>query len=104
MNNQPGESQRGGGFALLQSSDNAGHSSARSSTPIATRPFFETGMWACAAAMVGVAVLALVLRAYLAWLNRKLDEDEGKGGGEEEAQGLVESGRRETTTGFRYIL
>ncbi|KAI3341990.1 major facilitator superfamily domain-containing protein [Ustulina deusta] len=102
VNNQPGESQRGGGFALLQVVGQCGPLLGAQLYPDRDAPFFETGMWACAAAMVGVAVLALVLRAYLAWLNRKLDEDEGKGGGEE-AQGLVESGRRETT-GFRYIL
>jgi len=62
-------------------------------------------MWACASAMLGVASLSLVLKIYLARLNRRLDEDEGKTeeGAGEEVQGLVESGRRERT-GFRYLL
>ncbi|KAI1422414.1 major facilitator superfamily domain-containing protein [Xylaria sp. FL1777] len=102
INNQPGESQRGGGFALLQVVGQCGPLLGAQLYPDRDAPFFETGMWACAAAMLGVAVLALILRVYLAWLNRKLDENEGKAA-DEEAQGLVESGRRETIA-FRYML
>ncbi|TGJ83043.1 hypothetical protein E0Z10_g5698 [Xylaria hypoxylon] len=94
INNQPGESQRGGGFALLQVVGQCGPLLGAQLYPDRDAPFFETGMWACAAAMFGVAVLAVVLRLYLAWLNRKLDEDEGMGV-DEEVQGLVESGRTE---------
>ncbi|KAK5628490.1 hypothetical protein RRF57_004205 [Xylaria bambusicola] len=102
VNNQPGESQRGGGFALLQVVGQCGPLLGAQLYPDRDAPFFETGMWACAAAMFGVAVLALVLRVYLVRLNRRLDEDEGTGA-EEEAQGLVEStGRAER--GFRYML
>lgn len=107
VNNQPEEGRRGGGFALLQVVGQFGPLLGAQLYPDRDAPFFETGMWACAAAMSGVAVLALVLRAYLAWLNRKLDVEEGKGEGEEgadeEVQGLVGSSRRETV-GFRYML
>ena len=61
-------------------------------------------MCACAAAMFGVGVLALVLREYLGWLNRKIDKEEGEGEGvDEEIQRLVGSERKERM-GFRYIL
>lgn len=107
VNNQPDEGRRGGGFALLQIIGQFGPLLGAQLYPDRDAPFFETGMWACAAAMFGVAVLALVLRAYLTWLNRKLDVEEGKREGEEgadeEVQGLVGSSRRETI-GFRYML
>ncbi|KAI1197922.1 major facilitator superfamily domain-containing protein [Nemania serpens] len=107
INNQPEEGRRGGGFALLQVVGQFGPLLGAQLYPDHDAPFFETGMWACAGAMFGVAVLALVLRAYLAWLNRKLDAEEGRREGEEgedeEVQGLVGSSRRETV-GFRYLL
>ncbi|KAI0553372.1 major facilitator superfamily domain-containing protein [Xylaria curta] len=104
VNNQPSEGRRGGGFALLQVVGQCGPLLGAQLYPDRDAPFFETGMWACAAAMFGVAVLALVLRAYLAWLNRKLDKEEGEGEGvDEEIQRLVGSERKERM-GFRYIL
>ncbi|KAI0541201.1 major facilitator superfamily domain-containing protein [Xylaria digitata] len=102
VNNQPGESQRGGGFALLQVVGQCGPLLGAQLYPDRDAPFFETGMWACAAAMFGIAALAVVLRVYLTWLNRKLDEGEGKGV-DEEVQGLVEAGGVERM-GFRYML
>ncbi|KAI1738746.1 major facilitator superfamily domain-containing protein [Xylaria scruposa] len=104
VNNQPSEGRRGGGFALLQVVGQCGPLLGAQLYPDRDAPFFETGMWACAAAMFGVAVLALVLRVYLAWLNRRLDKEEGEGEGvDEEIQRLVGSERKERM-GFRYIL
>ncbi|KAI1133638.1 major facilitator superfamily domain-containing protein [Nemania abortiva] len=106
VNNQPDEGRRGGGFALLQVVGQCGPLLGARLYPDRDAPFFETGMWACAAAMAGVAVLALVLRVYLAWLNRRLDKEEGKGEGEEEEiRELVgERGRKRERMGFRYML
>lgn len=107
VNNQPGEGRRGGGFALLQVVGQFGPLLGAQLYPDRDAPFFETGMWACAAAMLGVAVLALVLRAYLARLNRALEREQRheEGGGEdgEEGRGLV-TPRRSEGVGFRYIL
>lgn len=109
VNNQPGEGRRGGGFALLQVVGQCGPLLGAQLYPDRDAPFFETGMWACAAAMLGVAVLALVLRAYLARLNRGLDRqqqqhEEASGGDDgEEGRGLV-TPRRLEAMGFRYIL
>lgn len=83
-------------------------------------------MWACAAAMLGVAVLALLLRFYLARVNRGLEAAASGGSSrsagadlgattDEEAQGLVSSydsrgGRGDDglgkggQKGFRYML
>ncbi|KAI1179459.1 major facilitator superfamily domain-containing protein [Nemania sp. FL0916] len=110
VNNQPDESRRGGGFALLQAVGQCGPLLGAHLYPDRDAPFFETGMWACAAAMSGVAVLALVLRIYLARLNRALEREEGKGnadgedGVDEEVQGLVLGARRNEAPAFRYIL
>ncbi|KAI3332090.1 MFS general substrate transporter [Xylariaceae sp. AK1471] len=109
VNNQSNEGRRGGGFALLQVVGQCGPLVGAQLYPDRDAPFFEKGMWTCSAAMFGVAVLALFLRVYLVRLNRRLDEGEGEGMGKEgvgeEAQGLVESGRREREKmGFRYML
>ncbi|KAI0398527.1 major facilitator superfamily domain-containing protein [Xylariaceae sp. FL0594] len=105
VNNQPGEGRRGGGFALLQVVGQCGPLVGAQLYPDRDAPYFETGMWVCASAMLGVALLSLVLRAYLARLNHGLDEKEGKAedGAGDEVQGLVESDRRQQT-GFRYLL
>ncbi|KAI8633444.1 major facilitator superfamily domain-containing protein [Xylariaceae sp. FL1651] len=104
INNQPSEGRKGGGFALLQVVGQCGPLLGAQLYPDRDAPFFETGMWACAAAMLGVALLALLLRVYLVRLNKKLDREEGKGEGvEEEAEGLVNAGRSKER-GFRYML
>ncbi|KAI1817814.1 major facilitator superfamily domain-containing protein [Poronia punctata] len=107
INNQSGEGRRGGGFALLQVVGQCGPLVGAQLYPNRDAPYFERGMWACAAAMAGVAFLALLLRLYLARLNRKLDDDGDEGKTEEgvgeEVRGLVESGIKQRV-GFRYIL
>ncbi|KAI1342404.1 hypothetical protein F5Y15DRAFT_412910 [Xylariaceae sp. FL0016] len=95
VNNQPDESRRGGGFALLQVVGQCGPLVGARLYPDEERPWFERGMWTCCGAMVGVAVLAVGLRAYLGWLNRRMDgggggrrgRNEGEGGDEEEERG-----------------
>ncbi|KAI0965666.1 major facilitator superfamily domain-containing protein [Xylaria arbuscula] len=106
VNNQPGEGRRGGGFALLQVVGQCGPLLGAQLYPDRDAPFFRTGMWACCAAMFTVALLAVVLRLYLTWLNRRLDEDEARGDGgeeEEEVRGLVGE-RGKEGGGFRFIL
>ena len=101
VNNQPSDSRRGGGFALLQFVGQCGPLIGTRLYPARHAPFFEPGMWTCAAAMLAVALLALILRFYLGIVNRRLDAGRagpaaemggGGAGGEpvdEEAQGLV---------------
>ncbi|KAI0875841.1 MFS general substrate transporter [Hypoxylon argillaceum] len=111
VNNQPDEARRGGGFALLQVVGQCGPLVGAQLYPDRDAPFFEAGMWACAAAMAGVAVLALLLRAYLARLNRRLDREEGRGEGEEGADEEIRElvgerrGREgERGSSFRFML
>ncbi|KAK7754082.1 hypothetical protein SLS62_003928 [Diatrype stigma] len=101
VNNQPDDRRRGAGFALLQLVGQCGPLVGTRLYPVRDAPFFERGMWACAAAMLGVAVLALLLRYYLARANRGLEASAsgaGRSAGadlgaitDEEAQGLVSS-------------
>ena len=104
VNNQPSEGRRGGGFALMQVVGQCGPLVGTRLYPKGDEPYFEPGMWTCAGAMAGVALMALVLRLYLARLNGRMDDGEGGG---EEAQGLVGSagieGRRSRGR-FRYML
>ena len=72
-------------------------------------PFYSPGMGACASAMLSVAVLAVLLRFYLKYLNRRMDKAEvarAEAGDVEEEEGLVWSGpkRRSATQKFRYML
>ncbi|KAK8051247.1 MFS general substrate transporter [Apiospora rasikravindrae] len=107
INNQPSESRRGGGFALMQVVGQCGPLLGTRLYPKGDEPYFEPGMWTCAGGMAGVAVIALVLRFYLAHLNARMDGAAKESGSGEEAQGLVGSPGREganTRERFRYML
>lgn len=107
VNNQPSESRRGGGFALMQVVGQCGPLVGTRLYPKGDEPYFEPGMWVCAGGMAGVAVVALGLRCYLAWLNRWMDGAAGEEGGGEESQGLVGSPGAEGANSrgrFRYML
>ena len=109
INNQASESRQGAGFALLQVVGQCGPLVGTRLYPDAEGPFYTRGMAACAWAMLAVAVLAVLLRFYLAFLNRRMDLAESKAEAEsfaEEEEGLVGSGVRKRTgvTRFRYML
>lgn len=109
INNQAGPSRQGGGFALLQLVGQCGPLVGTHLYPDRDGPFYTPGMRTCAFAMLAVAVLAAVLRAYLRYLNRKLDSAEHEMAGEGttvEEEGLVGPGRRKkmATESFRYML
>ncbi len=134
VNNQPSESRRGGGFALLQLVGQCGPLLGTRLYPARHAPYFAPGNWACCAAMLGVAALALLLRFYLARANRRLEGQEAAAADgaaaaaaagvneedieDEEAQGLVSGysraaaaaaaaasgGDGEGERGFRYML
>ncbi|KAK8079796.1 F-box domain-containing protein [Apiospora hydei] len=95
INNQPSEGRRGGGFALMQVVGQCGPLLGTRLYPKGDEPYFEPGMWTCAGGMAGVAMVALVLRFYLARLNARMDGAARERGGREEAQGLVGSPGRE---------
>ncbi|KAK9784629.1 putative F-box domain-containing protein [Seiridium cardinale] len=105
INNQPTESKQGGGFALMQVIGQCGPLVGTRLYPKSDEPFFERGMWTCAAAMSGVVLLAGVLWIYLSRQNRRIDTGLP---GREEAQGLVASKEEDGTGGrpeeFKFML
>lgn len=108
INNQSSTSRQGSGFALLQVIGQCGPLVGTRLYPDRDGPFYTHGMQTCAWAMLGVTALALVLRVYLLWRNRKMEreerEDDDKGTVVEE-EGLVGAGRRKTKEeSFRYML
>ncbi|KAI3554146.1 major facilitator superfamily transporter [Colletotrichum abscissum] len=106
INNQASESRQGGGFALMQIIGQCGPLVGTRLYPDRDAPFYAPGMQTCAGAMLAVAVLALSLRFYLSYLNRKTDVACAVGSETEEEEGLVGSGGRKRTAseGFRYML
>lgn len=104
INNQASESKQGGGFALMQIIGQCGPLVGTRLYPDHDAPFYAPGMQTCAYAMLAVAVLALFLRFYLGYLNRRMDA--AGGGDAEEEQGLVGYGGRvkTATESFRYML
>ncbi|KAK5998298.1 putative transporter C11D3.18C-like protein [Cladobotryum mycophilum] len=108
INNQANESRQGGGFALMQIIGQCGPLIGTRLYPDGDAPYYTPGMRACALAMLGVAGLAAVLRVYLQYLNRKMDEAEEArlaAGTTVEEEGLVDPGKksRQDDT-FRYML
>lgn len=109
INNQASESRQGGGFALLQLIGQCGPLVGTRLYPDKDKPYYSRGMQTCAGAMLAVAVLAVILRVYLQYQNRKLDrvEEERQADGlAVEEEGLVTSRKRKRmpAEAFRYML
>jgi MFS family permease len=71
INNQESESKQGAGFAMLQLIGQCGPLIGTRLYPDKDAPYYTPGMASCAAAMVGVAILAVILRVYLSMKNRR---------------------------------
>ena len=119
LNNQQGVQRQGAAFALFQVVGQCGPLVGTRLYPNEDAPLFLRGMRTMAAAMVGVALLGVVLRTLLCRRNRVLDvaaaEKEMRGADSQgEADGLVarlhghggrmHAVRQEQGTPFRYML
>ncbi|KAK3306568.1 major facilitator superfamily domain-containing protein [Chaetomium strumarium] len=120
INNQRGEARQGAGFALLQVVGQCGPLVGTRLYPDRDAPRYTRGMAVCAGAMLGVALLAGLLRCWLARVNRRWDREQeeeelgrdgGAGGDGEEEMALVGGGGgrggyegRRRAKGFRYML
>lgn len=108
INNQASASRQGSGFALLQLVGQCGPLVGTRLYPDRDAPYYTHGMQTCAWAMLGVTALALVLRLYLLWRNRKMERqerEEGDAGTLVEEEGLVGRGKPRTKAeSFRYML
>lgn len=104
VNNSRGRNHKGAGFALMQVIGQTGPLIGTRLYPKGDGPWFTGGMGVCAAAMFGVAGLALGLRAYLARANRRADRD-GAGGSMEEEERLFPGDKsHNNVVRFRYML
>ncbi|KAK7734995.1 hypothetical protein SLS53_007772 [Cytospora paraplurivora] len=108
VNNARGREGAGAGFAIMQVIGQCGPLVGTRLYPKGDGPWFSRGFGVCAVAMLGVAGLALGLRAYLARVNGQLVGEDGDRDGEvvmEEEEGLVGGGGgRRYGRGFRYML
>ncbi|KAL7621901.1 hypothetical protein AAE478_007401 [Parahypoxylon ruwenzoriense] len=74
LNNQGSDSKRGAGIALLNIVGQCGPLLGTRMFPARDAPYYVTGMAVCAAFMFFNALLALSLRTYLAWENRRFEK------------------------------
>jgi sugar phosphate permease len=112
INNQSTESRQGGGFALLQLVGQCGPLIGTRLYPDKDAPYYSNGMRTCTWAMLAVTLLAIILRFYLQFQNRRMDRAEGPSvpdmdaGTAEEEEGLVgpRGLHRPPEKAFRYML
>jgi sugar phosphate permease len=109
INNQASESRQGGGFALMQLVGQCGPLVGTRLYPEIEGPYYTRGMQTCAWAMFAVACLALALRFYLKFLNRRMDKSSERRAdelGPVEEEGLVGPRKRQKSAEemFRYML
>lgn len=104
INNSISRNHKGAGFALMQMIGQMGPLIGTRLYPKEDGPWFTSGMGVCAAAMFGVAALALGLRAYLSRANRLADRDGAQGSLEEEERLFSGGKSRDDGVGFRYML
>ncbi|KAI1079867.1 MFS general substrate transporter [Whalleya microplaca] len=76
VNNQGSDSKRGAGITLLNIIGQCGPLLGTRVFPEHDKPMYVTGMSICAAFMFFNAMLALVLRSYLAWENKRFDKSD----------------------------
>ncbi|KAI1263311.1 major facilitator superfamily transporter [Xylariaceae sp. FL1019] len=103
INNQGSDSKRGAGIAMLNIIGQTGPLLGTRVFPAKDGPFYVEGMSICAAFMFFNAFLALTLRVYLAWENRKFEmrDAERRREGREEARRI---GSEDDGYGFRNVL
>jgi dipeptide/tripeptide permease len=73
LNNQGTDTKRGTGIAILQMVGQCGPVLGTRLYPATEGPYYVKGMAVCSAFMFFNAILALILRQYLAWQNKQSD-------------------------------
>jgi dipeptide/tripeptide permease len=104
LNNQGSDSKRGAGIALLNIVGQCGPLLGTRVFPASNAPYYITGMSICAAFMFFNAFLALGLRIYLVWENKKFERQDAasRAEGSDPAQGEI--GQENEGYGFRNFL
>ncbi|RDW69536.1 hypothetical protein BP6252_08556 [Coleophoma cylindrospora] len=103
INNQESASKQGVGFAILQVIGQLGPFVGTRLYPRSDAPLYTRGMSVCAAAMVVVVILALVLRLYLTRKNKQTEEAYGRVG-EEADQLVTRKATNRASEPFKYML
>ncbi|PYH90345.1 MFS general substrate transporter [Aspergillus ellipticus CBS 707.79] len=106
LNNQGSDSRRGMGIVILNIIGQCGPFLGTNVFPSSDGPRYIRGQSICAAFMFFTVILALCLRALLAWENRRLDERYGPlvSGAADGTTKEVTSGEENYGAGFRYVL
>ncbi|KAK9483908.1 major facilitator superfamily domain-containing protein [Lipomyces starkeyi] len=105
LNNQGSDTKRGVGIAMLQMVGQCGPILGTRLYPAAEKPLYVKGMAVCASFMFFNAILALALRTYLSWKNKKASEREAEAFFAEESDGKRQTVAVENEGyGFRNIL
>jgi dipeptide/tripeptide permease len=107
LNNQGTDTKRGTGMAILQMIGQCGPILGTRIFPASDGKYFVKGMSVCASFMFFNALLALTLRTYLQWENRKAERREEEIRASEAMQGDEKTGSMAVENegfGFRNIL
>ncbi|KAI1411035.1 MFS general substrate transporter [Hypoxylon sp. FL1857] len=104
VNNQGSDSKRGAGIALLNIIGQCGPLLGTRVFPASDAPYYIMGMGICAGFMFFNALLALILRTYLAWENKRFEkiDEAARQAGTEPRMGSV--GLENEGYGFRNFL
>jgi hypothetical protein len=100
-NNHGSDTKRGIGYSLLQAVGQCGPLLGTRLFPSKDAPLYRTGFWVSFAFLMLSAVLAIIFRLYLAWLNKKLDD---KYGYIDRAEAMNATDEAAGPTTFRYVL
>ncbi|KAI2636770.1 major facilitator superfamily domain-containing protein [Xylaria nigripes] len=104
INNQGSDSKRGAGLALLNLVGQTGPILGTRVFPNSDAPFFIKGMAICAAFMFLNALLALTLRMYLMWENKKFEQRDAASRQSENSEKTSTEEFENDGYGFRNVL
>ncbi|KAK9450218.1 major facilitator superfamily domain-containing protein [Limtongia smithiae] len=104
VDNHGTDSKKGTGMFIMNFVGQCGPLLGTQMFPSSDSPYYRKGMWVCFGCLAGVTVIALALRLYLQYLNRKLDKRWGPVS-EHQLDEVQEVGiDREFNPTYRYIL
>lgn len=89
LDNQGSDSRRGANIILMNIIGQCGPFLGTNIFPDAEAPRFTKGMWICAAFMLFNMLLALALRFYLVWQNKRFDQEYGPRPNPDSAKGKM---------------
>ncbi|KAB5511609.1 major facilitator superfamily transporter [Coniochaeta sp. 2T2.1] len=108
LNNQGNDTKRGVGIAILNMIGQCGPLLGTRVFPVTDKPYYVKGMSICAGFMFFNAILAILLRTYFAWENKRLAAAERSQAAASGTEEKLDIGRLPTeiegVIGYRYVL